>query len=92
MICAKYCDRISKHDSVRDIVKCYLAHGALSSRIVKRETPGLIAGKKDKPADIFVSNWHGGKSMAFDITIVSPMQQKLRATAGPSAYGYDFII
>ena len=56
VICAKYCDRISKHDSVRDIVKCYLAHGALSSRIVKRETPGLIAGKKDKPADIFVSN------------------------------------
>ena len=85
MVCAKHCDRISKHDSVRDIIKCYLSYGALSSRIVQRETPGLIVGKKDKPADIFVSNWHGGKSMAFDITIVSPMQKKLRARAAKAA-------
>lgn len=85
VVCAKHCDRISKHDSVRDIIKCYLSYGALSSRIVQRETPGLIVGKKDKPADIFVSNWHGGKSMAFDITIVSPMQKKLRAKAAKAA-------
>ena len=57
---------------------------AVSSRIVQRETPGLIVGKKDKPADIVVSNWHGGQSMAFDITIVSPMQKKPRA-AGVAA-------
>ena len=41
----------------------------------------MIVGKKDKPADIFCTNWSGGKSMAFDITIVSPMQQKLRKEA-----------
>ena len=76
-MCAKYGDRISKHDHVRDIFLHYLRMGALSSRKVIREAKGLITNKKDKPADIFVTNWSGGRKMALDVTIVNPQRNDL---------------
>jgi hypothetical protein len=77
VMCAKYGDRISKHDHVRDIFLHYLRMGALSSRKVIREAKGLITNKKDKPADIFVTNWSGGRKMALDVTIVNPQRNDL---------------
>ena len=36
--------------------------------------PGLIPGTQSRPADVYIENWVDGKKMAFDVSIVSPVQ------------------
>jgi len=41
--------------------------------VVKREAAGLIPGSGDKPGDVTLTNWHEGRTAAFDVTVVSPV-------------------
>ena len=39
-----------------------------------KEVPSLIPGSKNRPADIFLPNWCGGRPAALDITVISTLQ------------------
>ena len=49
--------------------------------------PGLIPGTQSRPADVYIENWVDGKKMAFDVSVVSPVQDAIlhRAAETPAS-------
>ena len=35
----------------------------------------LLPGQGEKPADIFIPRWVGGKDAALDVTVINPLQE-----------------
>jgi hypothetical protein len=52
-----------------------------------RRRPHLIPGSLSRPADIFIPTWRDRKKMAFDVSVVSPVQSAIldRAVDTPGA-------
>ena len=65
-------DRIHRHNSIRDAIFSAAQPAALAPR---RELPSLIPGSQARPADIFLPNWERGRPTAFDVTVISTLQQ-----------------
>ena len=42
-----------------------------------REPDGLLPGSDDRPADLLIPHWSGGKDTALDFTVVNPLQGAL---------------
>ena len=49
--------------------------------------PGLIPGTQSRPGDVYIENWVDGKKMAFDVSVVSPVQDAIlhRAAETPAS-------
>uniref|UniRef100_A0A1X7U3M7 Uncharacterized protein n=1 Tax=Amphimedon queenslandica TaxID=400682 RepID=A0A1X7U3M7_AMPQE len=43
--------------------------------------PSLVPGSSVHPADVFLPQWKGGRPVALDITVISPLQEQRVATA-----------
>ena len=67
-----HCDRIFRHNSIRDAVFSAAQSAALAPR---REVPSLIPGTQSRPADIYLPCWKRGRPAALDITVISTLQQ-----------------
>ena len=70
--CGGNCDRILRHNSLRDAVFSAAQSAALAPR---REVPSLIPGTQSRPAVIYLPCWKRGRPAALDITIISTLQQ-----------------
>ena len=68
--CAKYGERIARHDMLRDVIFEAAASAALAP--VKEERH-LLPGTAARPGDVFIRRWHDGKDGALDVTVTSPL-------------------
>ena len=66
-------DRISRHNSIRDVVFTAAQSAALAP---SKETLGLAPGSLSRPADVFLPSWSCGRPAALDIHVISPLQQQ----------------
>ena len=73
-------DRVARHNAIRDVVFLAAQSAALAP---SKETPNLLAGSAERPADVLLPNWCQGKSAALDIHVISPLQS---ATVAEAAY------
>ena len=65
-------DRIRRHDSLCDVLFSAAQSAALAPR---KEVPFLISGACSRPADVYLPCWVRGQPAAFDVTVISPLQQ-----------------
>ena len=49
-----------------------------------KEVPALIPDSSSRPANIFLPYWSGGKPTAFDVTVISPLQQLTLSSSAAS--------
>ena len=66
-------DRISRHNSIRDVVFCAVQSAALAP---SKETPNLVPNSQSRPADILIPNWSRGRPAALDVHVISPLQRQ----------------
>ena len=71
-----------RHDRIRDKIFMEAQHASLNP---KKEMPGLIPGSLSRPADVFIENWVDGRKIAFDVSVVSPVQDAILHRAADSA-------
>ena len=71
-----------RHDRIRDKIFTEALHASLNP---KKEMPGLIPGSLSRPADVFIENWVDGRKVAFDVSVVSPVQEAILHRAADSA-------
>ena len=77
--CAKFGDRIARHDMLRDVIFEAAASAALAP--VKEERH-LLPGTAARPGDVFIRRWHDGKDGALDVTVTGPLaKSNVRAAA-----------
>ena len=76
--CGKEGERIYRHNIIRDAVHSSARSAALAPA---KEASSLLPGSADKPADVFLPGWAGGRDAALDVTVVSPLQVQLRKKA-----------
>ena len=76
--CAYGGERIACHNQLRDALFDMARQASLGPA---REERALIPGREDRPADVFIPGWSGGRDAALDITVVSPMHNLLRKQA-----------
>ena len=43
----------------------------------EKEPDGLLPGSDDRPADVLIPVWSGGRDTALDFTVVNPLQEAL---------------
>ena len=91
MICLYKGESISHHNLLRDHIFQVASQAALAPANKER---ALILGRNYCPADVYLPNWFDGKETAFDIMVVSPMQQALKEIAAAKKgcalkYPYD---
>ena len=75
-------ERIARHDHLRNALYASCVQACLGP---SREDRALIPGSNNKPADLLIPNWTGGKDTAIDLTVVNPLQATLveRAAEDP---------
>uniref|UniRef100_A0A1X7UPQ0 Uncharacterized protein n=1 Tax=Amphimedon queenslandica TaxID=400682 RepID=A0A1X7UPQ0_AMPQE len=86
--CGGNSDRFSRHNTLKDIIFTTAQSAALSPR---KEVPSLVPGSSARPADIFIPSWSLGRPVAFDVTVVSPLQQQTLSQAA-SERGYALVV
>jgi hypothetical protein len=69
--CATEGERISCHDRIRDDIYRAAATAGLAP---KREAPHLFPDSSDRPGDVLIPAWFGGRGVALDVTVTSPTQ------------------
>ena len=70
--CGGNADRIARHNALRNAIFSAAQSAALAPR---REVSSLIPCSLSRPADVYLSNWKGGRPAALDVTVISTMQQ-----------------
>ena len=71
-------DRIARHNAVRDVIHAAAQSAALAP---SKETPGLVPGSQARPGDIFIPCWSLGHPTAFDVLVISSLQELTIAQA-----------
>ena len=80
--CGGQSERIVRHNHLRDS----LYHTAVSASLAPlREERALLPGLEQRPADVLLPNFAGGKNCAIDVCVVSSLQSQLveRASVEP---------
>ena len=67
-------ERIARHGHLRNALFSTCVQACLGP---SREDRALIPGSNNKPADLLIPSWTGGKDTAIDITVVNPLQVTL---------------
>ena len=70
--CGENGDHIARHNNVCDIIYAAAQSAALAP---SRETLGLVPGSQARPDNIFLPCWSLGHPSAFDVLIISPLQE-----------------
>ena len=47
--------------------------------------PGLVPNSQSRPADVYIANWIDDRKMAFDVSVVSPVQDAILHRAADMA-------
>ena len=76
--CAKYGDRIARHDRLRDVIYETASSAALAPH---KEERHLLPGTAARPGDILIQRWSDGKDAAMDVTVTSPLAPSNLAAA-----------
>jgi hypothetical protein len=78
--CAHTGERIARHNHLANM----LFRVAQSANLAPtKEENALIPGTQGRPADVLIRAWgHGGKDMAYDVVVTSPLQKTLVKRAG----------
>ena len=64
-------ERIARHNHLRDA----LFHTAVSASLgPTREDRALLPGVENRPADVLIPHWDGGRHAAIDVTVINPLQ------------------
>ena len=84
LACASSSERISRHNRLRDSIFTLASQAGLGPR---KEEPDLLSGNEMRPGDVFLPCFFKGRGAALDITVVTPIQDKLteRAAGTPGA-------
>ena len=70
--CGAAGERIDRHNQLCDAVY----HTAVSALLgPRREDRAILPGADNRPADVLLPNWSGGKDAAIDITVVNPLRK-----------------
>ena len=74
-MCAQYTkgDRIKRHNIIRDILFEFCSAAAWGP---VKEKLFLFPGSSERPADIFIPNYSGGKNLFVDVAVTCPVQHK----------------
>ena len=80
--CANSGDRISRHDSLRNMVANLATQGMLSPDLEKKGILGSAPGRR--PGDVPIRNWYEGKGLAIDIAVTSPFSAQHLAAPNQS--------
>ena len=83
LVCKGGGDRISRHNVLRDLLVNLCSEASFSLEPVVVEKKWLIAGSKARPADLFIPAWIGGKGLAIDVTVTSPLQSSYSSSYKP---------
>ena len=70
--CVGNCDRIARHNNIRDVLFNAAQSAALGPR---KEALGVVPNSSARSADILLHNWCGGRQAALDVTVISSLQQ-----------------
>ena len=76
--CAKYDERIARHNLILDVLFEAAAGAALALACEGRH---LLPGTQARPADVLIPRWVYGKDAAVDITVTSPLSPSNLAAA-----------
>ena len=71
MNCAWQGERIARHNALRDTLHSTAASAALAPA---KEGRFLLPGEGGRPADVLVPGWSSGKDVAYDVTVINPLQ------------------
>jgi len=82
MVCKKASGRITKHRVLNNIT--WRSLGSASCCPAIKEPPGLVRQNGIRPDGLTLIPWQSGKSLAWDVTVVSPLPQSYvdRAATG----------
>ena len=72
-VCPVKGDRIKRHNIIRDILYEFCSAAAWGP---VREKLFLFPGSSERPADVFIPNYSGGKNLFLDVAITCPLQHK----------------
>lgn len=75
-------ETINRQNAVRDIFALTARGAGLSPRV---EAKKIMEDGQERPADILLPGWPGGQTSAYDVTIVSPYQEKYLAAEAREA-------
>ena len=78
MGCGGNGDHIARHNAVRDVFHAAAQSAALAP---SKETPGLVPGSQSRPGDFFIPCWSLGRPTAFNVLVISPLQDLTIAEA-----------
>ena len=67
-------ERIARHNHCREALIQTAQQAGLGPI---REPEGLLPGSDDRPADLLIPHWSGGRDTALDFTVVNPLQAAL---------------
>ena len=70
------------HDRIRDTIYKEAQHASLNPT---KEMPGLVTNSMYRPADVYVANWTDKREVAFNVSVVSPIQEAILHRAADSA-------
>jgi hypothetical protein len=78
--CAHTGERIARHNHLANMLFRVAQTANLAPT---KEENALIPGTQGRPADVLVRAWgHGGRDMAYDVVVTSPLQKALVKRAG----------
>ena len=78
MECSARGDLTRRHNAICAVVAYAASQAGLAP---VREMRGLIQGNQEKPADVYVEHFDGGRSLVIDISVTSPVQASLVTAA-----------
>src|SRR3569832_1415384 len=71
--CKKTGDTITRHNRVRNLIYKLAEVGMLHPVLEKAGILGHTAQSNRRPADVAIPNWSGGKHLAIDVAVISPL-------------------
>ena len=72
-VCPVKGDRIKRHNIIHDILFEFCSAAAWGP---VKEKLFLFPGSSERPADIFIPNYSGGKNLFLDVAVTCPVQHK----------------
>ena len=76
LVCRTGGERIARHNALKDAIHDTAAPAGLAPR---KEGRALLPGTNQKPADIFIPGWAGGRDAALDVMVTHPLKSGTRA-------------
>ena len=74
LLCRGGGDRISRHNAIRDLLADLCSRASFSVEKVVVEKKHLLDESGERPADVFIPSWNGGRGLCLDVTVSSPLQ------------------